>query len=96
MYFCYVNAQSRCSSICELTPDCKNGKCSISRCWEREGCFQFCLDCSGEKACIQSGELCPKNVTSIPFVIQYNSSKNFETNFRLFMPYIIIIILYLR
>lgn len=75
LYFNTITAQSQCSTLCELTPDCKNGKCSISKCWEKDGCLQFCLDCSGQQFCTQSGQSCVKNSTSIPFIVQYNSSK---------------------
>ncbi|RNA32600.1 hypothetical protein BpHYR1_038728 [Brachionus plicatilis] len=84
LFFDSVSSQSQCSTICELTPDCKNGKCSIAKCWERDDCLQFCLDCSGEKVCIQSGKSCPKDSTSIPFIVHMNNlivSEPFLFNF---------------
>ncbi|CAF0715877.1 unnamed protein product [Brachionus calyciflorus] len=84
--------QSQCDSLCAITPDCKSGKCSISKCSELNNCFQFCLTCSGNQTCVQSGPNCPKNTTA-QYVIKYNRSNIISHNF--FSLFISVFLLFL-
>ncbi|RNA32601.1 hypothetical protein BpHYR1_038729 [Brachionus plicatilis] len=56
--FLFSEAQTQCDTICSITPNCNNGVCSISKCSETDGCFQFCLNCAGIESCSQAGSTC--------------------------------------
>ena len=53
-----IDCQSRCDTICASDLRCSSGQCLLSKCSDRETCFEFCLRCYDVETCYASGATC--------------------------------------
>ena len=82
-------AQTQCDTICSITPNCNNGICSISKCSETNGCFEFCLNCAGIETCSQAGLTCSPSASIGGFKLFGASNSLKFSNFLIIVSFII-------